>query len=95
MSFGICFSELNSKTKNKIQFNEISVEINTQLNDIYSTNGHIDVSNVFPSSKRILALGGRMPGYNYVCIATVENNAAMYCNAKYAGTYKVLLVGIY
>ena len=36
-----------------------------------------------------------MPGYNYVCIATVENNAAMYCNAKYAGTYKVLLVGIY
>lgn len=88
-------NELNSKTENKIQFNEISVKINTRLEDSYSTNGHIDVSRIFPSAKRMLALGGRSPATNYVCTATIENNSSMYCNAQYAGTYKVLIVGIY
>lgn len=88
-------NELNSKSDNKIQFNEIEVSIDTKINEIYSTNGAIDISNAFPSAKRIIALGGRSPGSNYVCNATVEGNAVLYCNAKYSGSYKVLLIGIY
>lgn len=86
---------LNSNLANKIQYREIEVEIGDSLPEGGHSSGAVDVSNEYPSAKKVVAIGGRRSGTTYVCNATVENNATMYCAASSAGVYHVTIIGFY
>ena len=88
---------LNENLTNKIQYHEIQVEIGNgnNLPGGGFSSGAVDVSNEFPSAKKVVAIGGRRSGTQYVCNATIENNTTMYCNAVSAGVYYVTIIGFY
>lgn len=86
---------LNGNLTNKIQYREIQVEIGTSLPEGGHSSGAVDVSNEYPSAKKVVAIGGRRSGTTYVCNATVENNTTMYCTASSAGVYHVTIIGFY
>lgn len=88
---------LNSNLMTKIQCGEIVVEIGNgnNLPEGGFSSGAVDVSEVFPSAKKIVAIGGRRSGTTYVCNATIENDTTLYCNAMSTGVYKVTIVGFY
>ena len=44
---------------------------------------------------KIIAIGGRRSGTNYVCWATIENNKYLYCESASAGIYKVIIMAFY
>ena len=90
-------NELEETLENKIQYREIEVEIGNgnNLPEGGFSSGAVDVSIEFPSAKKIVAIGGRRSGTQYVCNATVENNTTLYCNANSAGVYKVTIIGFY
>lgn len=89
------YSRLNGNLTNKIQYREIQVEIGTSLPEGGYSSGAVDVSNEYPSAKKVVAIGGRRSGTTYVCNATVENNTTMYCTASSAGVYHVTIIGFY
>lgn len=86
---------LNGKITNKIQYREIEVEIGTSLPEGGHSSGAVDVSDEYPSAKKVVAIGGRRSGTTYVCNATVENNTTLYCTASSAGVYHVTIIGFY
>lgn len=86
---------LNGNLTNKIQYREIEVEIGTSLPEGGHSSGAVDVSDEYPSAKKVVAIGGRRSGTTYVCNATVENNTTMYCTASSAGVYHVTIIGFY
>ena len=55
----------------------------------------MNISTSFPSANKVIALSGRKPQTEYLCMATVENNANLYAFAFSSGEYKVLLIAIY
>ena len=87
--------ELNSNLIAKIQYREIQVEIGTSLPEGGHSSGAVDVSEEYPSAKKVVAIGGRRSGTTYVCNATIENNTTMYCTASSAGVYHVTIIGFY
>lgn len=88
---------LNSNLMTKIQYREIQVEIGNgnNLPEGGFSSGAVDVSTEYPSAKKVVAIGGRRSGTQYVCNATIENNTTMYCNAVSAGVYYVTIIGFY
>lgn len=86
---------LSGNLTNKIQYREIDVEIGTSLPEGGHSSGAVDVSDEYPSAKKVVAIGGRRSGTTYVCNATVENNTTMYCTASSAGVYHVTIIGFY
>lgn len=90
-------NELEETLENKIQYREIQVEIRNgnNLPEGGFSSGAVDVSTEFPSAKKVVAIGGRRSGTQYVCTATVENNSTLYCNANSTGVYKVTIIGFY
>ena len=86
---------LNGNLTNKIQYREIEVEIGTGLPEGGYSSGAVDVSDEYPSAKKVVAIGGRRSGTTYVCNATVENNTTLYCTASSAGVYHVTIIGFY
>lgn len=86
---------LNGNLTNKIQYREIEVEIGTSLPEGGHSSGAVDVSDEYPSAKKVVAIGGRRSGTTYVCNATIENNTTMYCTAVSAGVYHVTIIGFY
>lgn len=86
---------LNGKITNKSQYREIEVEIGTSLPEGGHSSGAVDVSDEYPSAKKVVAIGGRRSGTTYVCNATVENNTTLYCTASSAGVYHVTIIGFY
>ena len=91
------YDDLNSNLMTKIQYSEIVVEIGNgnNLPEGGFSSGAVDVSKAFPSAKKIIPIGGRRTGTQYVCNATIENNTTLYCNAMCTGVYKVTIVGFY
>lgn len=88
---------LNGNLTNKIQYREIQVEIGNgnNLPEGGFSSGAVDVSTEFPSAKKVVAIGGRRSGTQYVCNATIENNTTLYCNASSTGVYHVTIIGFY
>lgn len=86
---------LNSKLSNIVQYSEMDVEIGLSLPEGGHSSGAVDVSKSFPSAKKIIAIGGRRSGTNYVCWATIENNKYLYCESASAGIYKVIIMAFY
>ena len=88
---------LNGNLTNKIQCGEIVVEIGNgnNLPEGGFSSGAVDVSEVFPSAKKIVAIGGRRAGTQYVCNATIENDTTLYCNAMSTGVYRVTVISFY
>ena len=50
---------LNGNLTNKIQYREIEVEIGTGLPEGGHSSGAVDVSDEYPSAKKVVAIGGR------------------------------------
>ena len=88
---------LNGNLTNKIQYREIQVEIGNgnNLPEGGFSSGAVDVSTEFPSAKKVVSIGGRRSGTQYVCNATIENNTTLYCNASSTGVYHVTIIGFY
>lgn len=86
---------MNSKLSNIVQYSEMDVEIGLSLPEGGHSSGAVDVSKSFPSAKKIIAIGGRRSGTNYVCWATIENNKYLYCESASAGIYKVIIMAFY
>lgn len=86
---------LNSKLSNIVQYSEMDVEVGLSLPEGGHSSGAVDVSKSFPSAKKIIAIGGRRSGTNYVCWATIENNKYLYCESASAGIYKVIIMAFY
>lgn len=89
------FCELNSKLAYKIQYQEITVNITNPFESFYVLDSAKDVHDTFPSANKIIAIGGRKPQSNHLCIATIENNAALYAYSWSPGEYKVLIMAFY
>lgn len=94
-AFWHIFYLLFSNISKKIQYREITVNITNQLESFYTLDSAKDVSNAFPTADKIIAIGGRKTQSEYLCIATIENNANLYAFSWAPGEYKVLIIAIY
>ena len=89
------FNSISESIKNKIQYREIEVTIGDDLPEGGHSSGVVDVSDEYPSAKKVVAIGGRRSGTQYVCNATIEDNKNLYCTATSSGVYKVTIIGFY
>ena len=88
----------NTNTKGMIQISTREIIADTAISQssysAFAASDLIDLKELFPNAKFLIAVGGRRSGTNHICSAFVDNGM-LYILAPSTGVYTVTIVAFY